>query len=73
MTHDEIVALAKAMRAAGVSKFSYGDLQCELLPPEPKPMDEIRERIEEMPPQERMRLLDAAKKDLDKDLYGASG
>ncbi len=74
MTNDEAVALAGRMRAAGVTKFRVcGDeLECELSPPDPKPMEEIIERIGEMQPEQRKKLLDEAKKDLDRDIYGAS-
>lgn len=68
------VEMAKAMRAAGVQKFSFDGqhLSCELSPPDPKPLTEIVERISELSPQHRKELLDEAKKDLDRDLYGAS-
>jgi hypothetical protein len=72
MTPEQIVALATAMRAAGVSYFSYEGLKVRLLPPPPKPMDEIRDRIAEMTPEERLKLVDSAKKDLEEDLYGSS-
>lgn len=73
MTPDEAVALAERMRAAGVMKFRLrGDsLYCELRPADPKPMTEIVDRIAEMDPLQRKKLLDEAKKDLERDLYGA--
>ena len=74
MSPDEAVKLAREMREAGVQRFSLkGDsLTCVLMPPDPKPMDELKERIGEMDPKARMSLLDEAKKDLDRDLYGAA-
>ena len=74
MTPDEIVTLAERMRAAGVVRFSVnGDrISVVLRPPDPKPLDEIRDRIAELPPDERMKLSKQAQKDLEADLYGAA-
>ncbi len=73
MSPAEAVKLACEMRAAGVMKFRLrGDsLYCELRPADPKPMEEIVDRIAEMNPAQRKKLLDEAKKDLERDLYGA--
>lgn len=74
MSPAEAVKLAREMREAGVQRFSLkGDsLTCVLMPPDPKPLDQIKERIGEMNPEQRIKLLDEAKKDLERDLYGAS-
>lgn len=72
MTNEEAVKLASAMRAAGVTKFSFSGLSCELLPPLPTQMQDIVERIGEMPAKQREELLEQAKKDLEADLYGAA-
>lgn len=74
MSPAQAVKLAREMREAGVQRFSLkGDsLTCVLMPPDPKPLDQIKERIGEMNPEQRIKLLDEAKKDLERDLYGAS-
>lgn len=71
MKHDEIVALATAMRAAGVSKFRFENLECELLPAGPTALTEIAERIGELSAEERLKLLKQAKEDFERDLYGS--
>lgn len=74
MTPDQAVALARSMREAGAVRFTLkGDsLSCVLRPPDPTPDEEIRSRIAEFTPEERLKLAADAKKDLEADLYGAS-
>lgn len=74
MTPDAAVELTRRMREAGAVRFTLkGDsLSCVLRPPDPAPLAATIEAIGEMDPDQRIKLLDDAKKDLERDLYGAS-
>lgn len=52
MTSDEIVSLATSLRAAGVSRFSLGDLTVEFVPPAELAEPELRDTLVPLSPME---------------------
>jgi hypothetical protein len=74
LSPSEAVQLAKDMRAAGASRFSFADgkLSVVFLPPEPPRMMAIAEAFGELPAEHRDKFLKEQKKLLDADLFGSS-
>lgn len=73
MTNSELVQLARDLRAAGVMRMKHGDIELDFLPPEAPKLTQLAAAMGELPLNERQDLIEQAKKDLDADLYGASG
>jgi len=73
MTPEQALELAKRMREAGVQRFvlTAERFSAVLLPPPPKPVDDLNQQIAELHPKQRKELLEQAKREWDSDLYGA--
>jgi hypothetical protein len=74
LTADEAVDLATRMRAAGVARFvlTAEHFSAVLLPPPPPKQMNLLEEIGNLKPDERDELVNAAKREYDQDLFGAS-
>jgi hypothetical protein len=74
LTADEAVDLATRMRAAGVARFvlTAERFSAVLLPPPPPKQMNLLEEIGNLKPDERDELVNAAKREYDQDLFGAS-
>lgn len=70
---DELVALAKALRAEGCIRCKWGDIELELLHPEKAGMSALSDEIADLPTEQREELLSSVKRQLNADLFGASG
>lgn len=74
LTAEEALDLATKMRAAGVARFvlTAERFSAVLLPPPPPKQMNLLEEIGNLKPDERDELVNAAKREYEKDLYGAS-
>lgn len=71
-TPDELVSLARALRAEGCIRARWGDIELELFPPQKPGMAALSEEIADLPTTQREELLASVKRQLDADLFGAT-
>ncbi len=74
ISSEEALDLVTRMRAAGVARFvlTRDRFSAVLLPPPPPKQMNLLEEIGNLKPDEREELVNAAKREYDADLYGAS-
>ncbi len=71
-TPEQLVALARALRAEGCVRMKWGDVELDLLNPEKPGLGALKEQMADLPIDQREEILRDVKKQLDEDLYGAT-
>jgi hypothetical protein len=74
LTPEAALELARAMRMAGVQRFvlTHDRFSAVLSPPPPAPVEDLSEKLAELPAHARKEFLEGARKEYENDLYGAS-
>lgn len=73
ITPEVAVELVRQLRELGVTRFSYGAFRCQIEPKvERSDGMELAAKLGELSIEERQKILDQAKKDMEADLYGAT-
>lgn len=69
---EQLVALARALRAEGVVVCKWGDLELHMLNPDKPGLGALKDQVADLPVDQREEILADVKRQLDADLYGAS-
>lgn len=69
---EELIALARALRAEGVLVCKWGDLELHLLNPEKPGLGALKDQVADLPVDQREEILESVKRQLEADLYGAA-
>ncbi len=69
---EQLVTLARALRAEGVVVCKWGDIELQMLNPDKPGLGALKEQMADLPIDQREEILRDVKKQLDEDLYGAT-
>ncbi len=71
-TPEQLVALARALRAEGCVRMKWDGVELELLGPEKPGLSALKEQVGDLPIEQREEILRDVKRQLDEDLFGAT-
>ncbi len=71
-TPEQLVALARALRAEGVVVCRWGDIELQMLNPDKPGLGALKEQVADLPIDQREEIINDVKRSLEADLFGAT-
>ncbi len=69
---EQLVALARALRAEGVVVCRWGDIELQMLNPDKPGLGALKEQMADLPAAQREEIIEDVKRSLEADLFGAT-